>query len=46
VYDCTFLCAIDPTRRQEWAKQMSKLIRPGGEIVSLVGLYELNPVDP
>ena len=36
VYDCTFLCAIDPSRRQDWATQMSKLIRPGGEIVSLV----------
>lgn len=36
VYDCTFLCAIDPTRRREWAAQMNKLIRPGGEIVSLV----------
>ena len=36
VYDCTFLCAIDPTRRQEWAAQMNKLVRPGGEIVSLV----------
>ena len=36
VYDCTFLCAIDPSRRLEWAQQMRRLIRPGGEIVSLV----------
>ena len=36
VYDCTFLCAIPPARRTEWAAQMSRLVRPGGEIVSLV----------
>ena len=43
VYDCTFLCAIPPSRREEWAARMSKLIKPGGEIVSLVfplGDYE------
>ena len=46
VYDCTFLCAIPPSRREEWATQMSKLIKPGGEIVSLVfplGDYEGGP---
>lgn len=36
VYDCTFLCAIPPRRRTEWAAQMAALIKPGGEIVSLV----------
>ena len=46
VYDCTFLCAIPPSRREEWAAQMSKIIKPGGEIVSLVfplGDYEGGP---
>lgn len=46
VYDCTFLCAIPPARRSEWAAQMSRLVRPGGEIVSLVfpiGNFEGGP---
>lgn len=36
VYDCTFLCAIPPEWRQDWAAQMAKLLRPGGEIVTLI----------
>mmetsp|Transcript_27140 Transcript_27140/g.66581 ORF Transcript_27140/g.66581 Transcript_27140/m.66581 type:complete len:190 (-) Transcript_27140:334-903(-) len=36
VYDCTFLCAIPMERRGDWAAQMSALVRPGGELVSLV----------
>jgi methyl halide transferase len=36
VYDCTFLCAIEPSRRGEWAKTMSRCIKPNGTITSLV----------
>ena len=36
VYDCTFLCAIPPGRREEWGKRMGALVKPGGELVSLV----------
>jgi hypothetical protein len=35
-FDSTFLCAIPPRRREEWAARYAKLIRPGGELVSNV----------
>ena len=35
-YDCTFLCAIDPRRREEWARKHASLIKPGGTLVCLV----------
>ena len=36
VYDCTFLCAIDPSRRKEWADVYARCVKPGGTLVSLV----------
>ncbi len=36
VWDYTFLCAIEPNIRPDWARQMSKLIRPGGQLVALL----------
>lgn len=35
-YDCTFLCAIDPKRRSEWARKYAEIIAPGGTLVCLV----------
>lgn len=35
-FDSTFLCAIPPARREEWAETYARLIRPGGELVSNV----------
>ncbi|GMH41874.1 hypothetical protein BSKO_09784 [Bryopsis sp. KO-2023] len=40
-FDYNFFCAIHPSMRADWAKQWSKLIVPGGELVTL-----LYPVDP
>lgn len=40
-YDCTFLCAIPPDMREEWARAWRMLIRPGGELVTL--LFPLRP---
>lgn len=36
VWDCTFLCALDPSVRQAWAKRHAALIKPGGELVTLI----------
>lgn len=36
VWDYTFLCAINPERRSAWAKQMSTVLRPGGELLTLI----------
>jgi len=36
IYDYTFLCALDPTVRGDWAKQMGVLTKPGGLLLTLV----------
>lgn len=36
IWDYTFLCAIEPERRQEWARRAASLVVPGGMLVSLV----------
>lgn len=33
VFDSTFLCAIQPDRRKEWAETMAKVLKPGGILV-------------
>ncbi len=35
IFDYTFLCALPPSLRGEWAKQMAALLRPGGELFCL-----------
>lgn len=41
VYDYTFLCALLPHQREDWAKTHRRLIAPGGELVTLI--YPLRP---
>ena len=36
IYDCTFLCAIQPEMRQQWAAQHAALLKPDGELVTLM----------
>lgn len=36
IYDCTFLCAIQPTQRHMWAEQMRNLTKKGSRVISLV----------
>lgn len=36
IYDYTFLCALDPMLRTEWAKKMAFLIKPGGLLMTLI----------
>lgn len=43
VYDYTFLCALDPTVRTHWAEQMAKLIKPNGELLTLI--FPIRPPD-
>ncbi|PWZ03045.1 S-adenosyl-L-methionine-dependent methyltransferase [Testicularia cyperi] len=35
-YDYTFLCAIPPSLRPSWAQTYTRLIKPGGVLISLV----------
>ena len=36
VWDYTFLCALPPDRRGEWAERMHELVKPSGELVTLI----------
>ena len=36
VYDCTFLCAIQPKQRTQWAEQMKMLTKKGSRLISVV----------
>lgn len=37
IYDYTFLCALDPSMRGQWADKMVQLLQPGkGELLTLI----------
>lgn len=36
IWDCTFLCALDPSVREQWASQMHKLLKPGGVLLTCI----------
>ena len=42
IWEHTCFCAIDPSRRQDYAEAAARLVRPGGH---LVGVFFLNPWD-
>ncbi|TFB07298.1 putative thiol methyltransferase 2 [Trichoderma ghanense] len=35
IFDYTFLCALQPSERPRWAKRMSQLLCPGGQLICL-----------
>lgn len=43
IYDCTFLCALDPSVRQQWATTQRKLLAEGGTLVCCV--FPIRPAD-
>ncbi|XP_021889201.1 probable thiol methyltransferase 2 isoform X2 [Carica papaya] len=36
IFDYTFFCAIEPSMRSAWAKRMCKLLKPDGELITLM----------
>ncbi|KAJ8655314.1 hypothetical protein O0I10_009003 [Lichtheimia ornata] len=36
IYDYTFLCAMPPSMRPQWASRMAEIIKPGGVLVALM----------
>jgi SAM-dependent methyltransferase len=36
IWDCTFLCALEPTVREEWATKTKSLLRPDGCLLTCV----------
>jgi len=45
-YDCTFLCAIPVDMRSAWATAWSRLLAPGGELVTLIFPLRTQGPDP
>lgn len=43
VFDYTFFCAIDPSMRSSWARKISEILRPDGELITLI--YLINDQD-
>jgi hypothetical protein len=41
VYDYTFACAIEPSQRNDWAKKQAELVKPGGQLFTLI--FPLKP---
>lgn len=46
IWDYTFLCAIPPERRSDWALQMSRLLSEDGVLVTLLFPVDLEQKDP
>ena len=36
IWDCTFLCALEPAAREQWAQQMRSLLNDDGELLTCV----------
>ncbi|KAJ6841358.1 putative thiol methyltransferase 2 isoform X2 [Iris pallida] len=43
VFDYTFFCALDPSMRPSWAKRVSEILKPDGELITLI--YLMNDQD-
>lgn len=47
VIDYTFLCALPPDMRNQWAERMAQLVKPGGSLITLIfPIGELSDVGP
>ncbi|XP_047961379.1 thiocyanate methyltransferase 1-like [Salvia hispanica] len=40
IFDYKFFCAIEPELRSSWAKKMSQLLKPDGELITLINLID------
>lgn len=38
-WDYTFFCALDPSQREPWADTMTRLVKPGGVLATLIFPY-------
>ena len=36
IYDHTFMCALNPSIREDWAKKMAALLKDGGELLTII----------
>lgn len=46
IWDYTFLCALEPERRQDWASRMATLLSDDGELWTLIFPVDPVPMNP
>ncbi|XP_020588593.1 probable thiol methyltransferase 2 isoform X1 [Phalaenopsis equestris] len=46
IFDYTFFCAIHPSMRSAWASKVSELLKPNGELITLMYLFDDQEVGP
>ncbi|PAN44064.1 hypothetical protein PAHAL_9G014300 [Panicum hallii] len=46
IFDYTFFCAFHPSMRPAWAKRMADLLKPSGELITLMYLAEGQEAGP
>lgn len=46
IFDYTFFCAFHPSMRPAWAKRMTDLLKPNGELITLMYLAEGQEAGP
>ncbi|KAL6909541.1 hypothetical protein ACP4OV_001822 [Aristida adscensionis] len=46
IFDYTFFCALHPSMRSAWAKRMADLLKPDGELITLMYLVEGQEAGP
>ncbi|EEC76504.1 hypothetical protein OsI_14271 [Oryza sativa Indica Group] len=46
IFDYTFFCALHPSMRPAWARRMADLLRPDGELITLMYLVEGQEAGP
>ncbi|KAG2544569.1 probable thiol methyltransferase 2 isoform X2 [Panicum virgatum] len=46
IFDYTFFCAFHPSMRPAWAKRMADLLKPNGELITLMYLAEGQEAGP
>ncbi|XP_040381548.1 probable thiol methyltransferase 2 isoform X2 [Oryza brachyantha] len=45
IFDYTFFCALHPSLRLAWAETVSRLLKPDGELITLIYLIDNSAVD-
>jgi hypothetical protein len=46
IWDYTFLCALEPQRRSDWARRMVELLADDGEVWTLIFPVHPEPMNP
>ncbi|KAJ3708234.1 hypothetical protein LUZ61_011939 [Rhynchospora tenuis] len=46
MFDYTFFCALEPALRSDWAKKVGEILKPEGELITLIWVIDQNGGPP